>query len=90
MQKAGPGGSVDGLTRNHSAATIRPIDPEGSVTMTDLLLEEIWRVREDLIKQHGGIEGYFKHVQKLDRAHRQRTQRAKAKPAKLQTRAKRS
>ena len=77
-------------TRNHPVGPIRPIDPEEPVTMADPLLEEIWRVREDLIKQHGGIEGYFKHVQKLDRAHRQRTQRAKAKPAKLQTRAKRS
>ena len=38
--------------------------------MSDPNLEEIWRVRQKLIKQHGGIEGYVKHVQKLDRARR--------------------
>ena len=36
------------------------------------LLEEIWRVRAELIKLHGGMDGYFAHVQKLDRARRQR------------------
>ena len=36
--------------------------------MPDPILDEIWRVREQLIKQHGGIEQYFQYVQKLDRA----------------------
>jgi hypothetical protein len=40
--------------------------------MRDPILEEIWRVREELVKKHGGFDGYFKYVQKLDRAHRGR------------------
>ena len=40
--------------------------------MADPILEEIWRVREELIKRHGGLEGYLAYVQKLDRAHRRR------------------
>jgi hypothetical protein len=43
--------------------------------MHDPILEEIWRVRQELLKQHGGWEGYFKYVQKLDRARRQRKRR---------------
>jgi len=47
--------------------------------MNDPILEEIWRVRKELIKRHGGLDGYFRHVQKVDRAHRQRGQRPKDK-----------
>ena len=50
--------------------------------MADPILDEIWRVREALIKEHGGLDGYWKYIQKLDRLHRQRKQRAKrAKPS---------
>jgi hypothetical protein len=34
--------------------------------MYDPILEEIRRVREELVKKHGGFDGYFKYVQKLD------------------------
>ncbi len=47
--------------------------------MSDPILEEIWRVREELIKKHGGFKGYFKYVQKLDRARRLREERGKGK-----------
>ena len=40
--------------------------------MHDPMLEEIRRVREELVKKHGGFDGYIKYVQKLDRAHRRR------------------
>lgn len=46
--------------------------------MSDPILEEIWRVREKLIRDHGGIDGYFKYVQNLDRA---RLRKAKLKRA---------
>ncbi len=53
----------------------------GTDKMADPILEEIWRVRQELIKQHGGIDGLWKYFQKLDRAHRQRRRRRKgAKP----------
>jgi hypothetical protein len=49
--------------------------------MPDPILDEIWRVRELLVKQHGGIDGSLKYVEKVDRAHRQRRRRARsAKP----------
>jgi hypothetical protein len=40
--------------------------------MSDPILDEIWRVRAQLLKQYGGLDGYLTHVQKLDRAHRRR------------------
>lgn len=40
--------------------------------MSDAMLDEIWRVREELIKKHGGWDGYVKYAQKLERAHAQR------------------
>ena len=43
--------------------------------MSDPILEEIWRVRKELIKKHGGIDGYFKYVQKLDRARRRKSKK---------------
>lgn len=50
--------------------------------MADEILDEIWRLREELVKKHGGMEGYWKYIQKLDRAHRARQKRAKAKRTK--------
>ena len=35
--------------------------------MHDPMLEEIWRVREELIKRHGGVHGYLRYLQALDR-----------------------
>ena len=46
--------------------------------MTDPILEEIWRVRQELLKKYGGVDGYFQHIQKLDRA-RRKARRQKAK-----------
>ncbi len=49
--------------------------------MADAMLEEIWRVRRELLEKHGGLDGLFKHAQKLDRERRQRDKRKKAKKA---------
>jgi len=46
--------------------------------MPDPILDEIRRVREQLIKEHGGWKGYFRYIQELDRAHRQHGQKRKA------------
>jgi hypothetical protein len=43
--------------------------------MRDAILEEIWRVREQLIKRYGGMDGYFQYVQEVDRARRRRERR---------------
>ena len=61
--------------------------------MPDPILDEIWRVREELLKKHGGLDGYFRYVQKLDRAHRQRGRKpktAKARRRKTSATSKRS
>lgn len=36
--------------------------------MKDVIVDPIRRIREELIKRYGGIEGYFKHCQAQDRA----------------------
>jgi hypothetical protein len=53
--------------------------------MADEILDEIWRVRAELLKEYGGLEGYFRHIQKLDRAHRRREQQRKVTSAKKKT-----
>ena len=35
--------------------------------MTDPIVEEVRRVREDLIQRYGGLEGYLKHCEAQDR-----------------------
>lgn len=40
--------------------------------MADPILDEIWRVREQLVKDHGGIHAYVKYIQKIERLKRQR------------------
>jgi hypothetical protein len=49
--------------------------------MPDPILDEIRRVRDELIKEHGGWKGYFRYVQKLDRAHRLRGRKRKTTKA---------
>jgi hypothetical protein len=48
--------------------------------MADPILDEIWRVRGELHEKHGGIDGYFKYIQKLDRARRNRLKKKAKKP----------
>jgi len=49
--------------------------------MPDPILDEIRRVREELVKKHGGIKGYLAYIEKLDRARRRREQAKKGKRA---------
>jgi len=53
--------------------------------MTDPILEEIWRVRDQLVKEHGGLKGYLDYIQKLDRARLQRERKKKARARKSAT-----
>jgi hypothetical protein len=54
--------------------------------MPDPILDEIARVRRELIEQHGGLNGYLEYVRKIDRAHQARRRKkaanARAKRAK--------
>ncbi|HYV34804.1 MAG TPA: hypothetical protein VE988_03810 [Gemmataceae bacterium] len=47
--------------------------------MSDAIVEEVRRVREDLIKSFGGIKGYFQHCQAQDRASAGRRKQRKLK-----------
>src|SRR5437773_1012743 len=72
VRGGGSGGSADGVSGIHTPSAFWPNDSEKVTTMSDPILEEIWRVREQLIQRHGGVKGYFRYVQKLDRSRRQR------------------
>jgi len=50
--------------------------------MTDPILDEIWRVREELLKRYGGVDGYFKHLQAMDRARARKAKTRRRKSAK--------
>lgn len=54
--------------------------------MSDDIVDEVRRVREELIERHGGIDGYFKYCQQQDRA---RARRLKS-PARKRTKKVRS
>jgi hypothetical protein len=54
------------------------------MTMNDIV-EEIRRTREELINRHGGIDGYFKHCQALDRAWSARSKSRRRKEPALTT-----
>jgi hypothetical protein len=54
--------------------------------MSDPILEEIGRVRQELLKRHGGIDGYVKHIQKLDRARRAARRKKRIKAGKGKSR----
>ena len=45
--------------------------------MSDAMLAEIWRVREELIKKHGGWDGYVKYAQQLERAQAKRQKKTR-------------
>jgi len=47
--------------------------------MSDPILDELWRVREALIKQHGGLDGYLAYVRSLERARQQTRRRQRRK-----------
>jgi hypothetical protein len=42
--------------------------------MKDVIVDQIRLIREDLIKRHGGIDGYFKYCQAQERARSKRSQ----------------
>jgi len=58
--------------------------------MSDIVVEEVRRVREELITHFGGIEAYFQHCQSLDRASaaRRKPQKRKQPPSKSRKSAK--
>lgn len=43
-------------------------------------VEQITRIREELIKRYGGIEAYFKHCQAQERAWAARSRQRRKKP----------
>lgn len=45
--------------------------------MVDPILDEIWRVRAELIKKHGGPDGYFEYIRKRDEARRKKLRKRK-------------
>jgi hypothetical protein len=57
--------------------------------MRDPILEEIERVREQLVKEHGGIDGYIQHIADVDRLRRQKARQKNKKARKQRIKTKR-
>lgn len=47
--------------------------------MYDPIVDEVRRVREQLIERHGGLRGYIKHLQTMDREHARTRKKRTAK-----------
>ena len=52
--------------------------------MNDVIVDEVRRVREELIIRYGGIDGYFKHCREQEKV---RANRPKSRARKRPTRA---
>ena len=39
----------------------------------DVIMQMVHEASEAAVKKHGGIDGYFKHLQQLDRARRSKS-----------------
>ena len=51
----------------------------------DIFVDEVRRVRAELIKRYGGLDGWMDHLQEMDRERAARLKRAKQKRAKAAT-----
>jgi heme-degrading monooxygenase HmoA len=38
----------------------------------DPIVEEVWKSREQLLEQHGGLEGFLEHIKKQEQKHPER------------------
>lgn len=47
----------------------------------DPIVDEVRRIREKLIADSGGFEGWVTHLQKMDSLHRQKAKRKRTAPA---------
>ena len=54
--------------------------------MKDEIVEQTRQIREELIKRHGGIHGYFKYCQTQERALAARRKRVRGKKSAAATR----
>ena len=54
--------------------------------MSDVIVEQVRRVREELVNRYGGIDGYFRHCQAQERAPASQASRRKRPPAARKTR----
>lgn len=50
--------------------------------MKDVLMEIVWKRREQMLRDHGGMEGLLKHIQKLE-AEQARRGKLITKPSRL-------
>ena len=64
---------------------VHPLAVGQDNNMSDPIVDEVRRVREELINRYGGIDGYFKHCQSQDRARaaspERRARKQRSKPA---------
>ena len=45
----------------------------------DVIVDEVRRVRDALVKRHGGLDGWIAHLQAMDRERRRKVQRGTGK-----------
>ena len=50
--------------------------------MKDVIMEIVWKRREEMLREHGGMEGLLKHIQKLE-AQQARRGKLLPKPSRL-------
>ena len=75
-------GTVDGFARNNSQGILGSHLAEETAMIVDPNVEEVRRVREKLIAQHGGLQGYIRHLQALEKRKKRKTRSTRRKSKK--------
>ncbi len=58
---------VTGLARVDSQGEYGPIAEEDDFMSADVIVDEVRRVRDKLVKRYGGLDGWIEHLQAMDR-----------------------
>ena len=70
--------ALAGFTRINSQEKFRTDSPKEKPVNNDVIVEEVRRVRQELIKKYGGLDGWIQHLQAMDRERGRKTHRRTA------------
>ena len=73
------GADIAGLAGVDSQAKFGPNVEEARFMSADVIVDQVRRVRDELVKRYGGLDGWIDHLQAMDRERAGKMQRPTAK-----------
>src|SRR5262249_61842670 len=62
-----------GFTGVRSQGKFRTDRPKEKLVSNDVIVEEVRRVRHELVTRYGGLDGWIQHLQSMDRERRRKS-----------------